>query len=108
MVLLEYLPWGGRHSDRALSLVSMLAAGRGGLPASRGGLVASSGGLGSSGRDIIPANMELVCSCSITVESTSAAPQNECCSYSPFIRKQNQCYSEHEKNYMFYYLNILS
>jgi hypothetical protein len=53
MVLIEYLPWGGRHSDRALSLVSMLAAGRGGLAASRGGL-------GNSGRDIIPANMELV------------------------------------------------
>ncbi len=55
MVLMEYLPWGGRHSDRALSLVSMLAAGRGGLEAAmRGGLPAGRGGLGSSGRDIIP------------------------------------------------------
>ncbi len=63
MVPMEYLPWGGRHSDRALSLVSMLPAGRGGLPAGRGGLAASRGGLGRSGRDIIPANMELVSSC---------------------------------------------
>jgi hypothetical protein len=53
MVVMEYLPWGGIHSERALSLVSMLAAKRGGLPAGRGGL-------GSSGRDIIPANMQLV------------------------------------------------
>jgi hypothetical protein len=68
----------------------MLAAGRGGLAASRGGL-------GSSGRDIIPANMQLVLSCYITAESASAASQNEFCSYSPFIRKQNQSYSEHDE-----------
>jgi hypothetical protein len=104
MVLMEYLPWGGRHSERALSLVSMLAAKRGGLPAGRGGL-------GSSGRDIIPANMELVCSCYITVESTSAASQNEFCSDKYSFQKKTKpillC-SEHDKNYMFYYLNILS
>ncbi len=47
----------------------MLAAGRGGLAAGRGGLAASRGGLGSSGRDIIPANMEIVCSCYITTAS---------------------------------------
>jgi hypothetical protein len=67
MLLMEYLPWGGRHSDRALSLVSRLAAGRGGLAASRGGLPASRGRRGNSGRDIIPANIKLVCSCYITV-----------------------------------------
>ncbi len=81
MVLMEYLPWGGRHSDRALSLVSMLAAGRGGLAASRGGL-------GSSGRDIIPANMQLVCSCYITVESASAGAQNEFCSFKHSLHKK--------------------
>jgi hypothetical protein len=98
MVLMENLPWGGRHSDRALSLVSMLAAGRGGLAASRGGLPAGRGGLGSSGRDIIPANMELVCSCYISVESASAGSQNEfVLSSILFLRKLNQYYLKHDE-----------